>query len=150
MPNLCQFIPCSNRIWIVPNSCHFLTQLCPCLVNFTSITMPRRYEPSSSSDLFSIPKFAQCIEVFLCAGWGPFLSNLQGHDGVLFMQFSLGLEGKKTHVGSLTFEVLEESIFVATKLPRMGDRWFKNHQFSRSIYNRVFKPEFEIILGEKG
>jgi hypothetical protein len=107
--------------------------------------MPRRYEPSSYADLFSIPEFSQCREVFLHAGWGPFLSNLQGHDDGLSMQFSLGFDGKTTHVGSLTFEVSEESIAAATKLPRMGDRWFKNHQLSCSSYNRVFKPEFENI-----
>jgi hypothetical protein len=66
------------------------------------------------------------------------------------MQFSLGFDGKTTHVGSLTFEVLEESIAAATKLPRMGDRWFKNHQFLHSSYNRVFKTKFESISGEKG
>jgi hypothetical protein len=107
--------------------------------------MPRRYEPSSYADLFSIPEFAQCREVFLRVGWRPFLSNLQGHDDDLSMKFALGFDGKTTDVGYLTFEVSEESIATATKLPRMGDRWFKNHQFSHSSYNRVFKPEFESI-----
>jgi hypothetical protein len=112
--------------------------------------MPRRYEPSSYADLFAIPEFSQCIEVFLCAGWGPFLSSLQGHDDGLSMQFVVGFYGKKTHVGSLTFEVTEESIAVAKKLPRMGDRWFRNHQLSRSSYNKVFKPKFKSISREKG
>jgi hypothetical protein len=47
-----------------------------------------------------------------------------------------------THMGSLSFGVSEESIDAAMKLPRMGDRWFKNHQLLRSSYNRVVKPEF--------
>jgi hypothetical protein len=75
---------------------------------------------------------------------------LQGYDDDLSMQFSLGFDGKTTHVGSLSFEVSEESIAIATKLPRMGDRWFKNHQLLCSSYNRVFMPEFESISGEKG
>jgi hypothetical protein len=66
------------------------------------------------------------------------------------MQFAVGFDGKTTHVGSLIFEVTEETISTATKLPIMGDRWFKNHQLSRSSYNRVFKLEFESISGEKG
>jgi hypothetical protein len=66
------------------------------------------------------------------------------------MQFSLGLDGKKTRVWYLSFEVSEESISTTTKLPRMGDRWFKNYQLPCSSYNRVFKPEFENISGEKG
>jgi hypothetical protein len=115
------------------------------LVNFTSVTIPRRYEPSSYVDLFSIPEFTQRREVFLHAGWGPFLSSLQGHDDNLSMQFTLDFNGKTTHVGYLTFEVTEDSITAATKLPRMGDRWFRNHQLPGSSYNRVFKPEFESI-----
>jgi hypothetical protein len=112
--------------------------------------MPKRYEPSSYADLFSIPEFAQCMEVFLHAGWGSFLSSLQGHDDDLSMQFAVGFDDKITHVGSLNFAVTEESIVVATKLPRMGDRWFKNHQLSRLSYNRVFKPKFKRISGVKG
>ena len=66
------------------------------------------------------------------------------------MQFALGFDGKTTHVGYLSFEISEESIDAATKLPRMGDRWFKNHQLLCSSYNRVFKLEFHNISGEKG
>jgi hypothetical protein len=112
--------------------------------------MPKRYEPSSYADLFVIPKFAQFREVFLHAGWGPFLSSFQGHDDGLSMQFVVGFDGKIAHVGSLKFAVTEESIAATTILPRMGDRWFKNHQLPRSSYNKVFKPEFESISGEKG
>jgi hypothetical protein len=75
---------------------------------------------------------------------------LQGHDDGLSMQFAVGFDGKTTHVGSLAFEVSEEFIVAATNLPRMGDRWLKNHQLSLSSYNRVFKPEFERISGAKG
>jgi hypothetical protein len=149
-PCLVKFSLCSNRTQTVPNLCHCLARFLPCLVNSNSVTMPRRYEPSSYADLFSIPEFAQCREVFLRAGWGPFLSSLQGHDDGLSMQFAVGFDGKIAHVGSLNFAVTEESIVAATKLPRMGDRWFKNHQLSRSSYNRVFKPEFESISGAKG
>jgi hypothetical protein len=112
--------------------------------------MPKRYESSSYVDHFSIPEFSQCREVFLRAGWGPFFSNLQGQNDDLSMQFVIDFDGKTTRVESLSFEVSEESITIATKLPRMGDRWFKNHQLLCSSYNRVFKPEFENISGEKG
>jgi hypothetical protein len=135
---------------VVHNLCHLLAQLKPFLVNFTSATMPRRHAPSSYAGLFAIPKFSQCREVFLHAGWGPLLSSLKGHNDGLSMQFTLGFNGKTTHVESLTFEVSEESIAATTNLPRMGDRWFKNHQFSCSSYNKVFKPEFERISETKG
>jgi hypothetical protein len=105
--------------------------------------MPKRNEPSSYADIFGIPKFAQCREEFFCVqAGGAFLSNLQGHDDGLSMQFSLGFDGKIARIGYFSFEVSKESIVAATKLPRMGDRWFKNHQLLCSSYNRVFKPKF--------
>jgi hypothetical protein len=53
-------------------------------------------------------------------------------------------------MGYISFEVSEESIDAAMKLPRMGDRWFKNHQLLCSSYNKIFKPEFQNISIEKG
>jgi hypothetical protein len=90
--------------------------------------MPKRYEPSSYADLFAIPKFAHCREAFLHAGWGSFLSHLQGHDDDISMNFSLGFDGNTMLVGSLTFGVSEESIATTMNLLRVGDSWFKNHQ----------------------
>jgi hypothetical protein len=176
-PNFAEFALCSNHTQTVLNPCHFLACLHPCLVNFSlysnftqtvpnsflyvaqflpcmvnsnPVTMPKRYEPSSYANLFSVLEFTQCREVFLHANWGPFLSSLQGHDDSISIQFAVGFDGKIAHVGSLNFAVTEESIAVATKLPRMGDRWFKNYQLPRSSYNRVFKPEFKSISGAKG
>jgi hypothetical protein len=52
-------------------------------------------------------------------------------------------------MGYLTFGISEESIAIATKLPRMGDRWFKNHQLLRSSYNMVLNQNFRTYLGIK-
>jgi hypothetical protein len=89
--------------------------------------MPKWYELSSYADLFSIPEFTQCREVFLCIGWGPFLAHLQGHDDDISMQLSLGFDGRMDRMGYLTFMVFEESIASARKLPRVGDCCFKHH-----------------------
>jgi hypothetical protein len=107
-----------------------------------TVTMPKQYEPSSYSNLFSIPEFTQCREFFLCVGWGSFLAHLQGHDDGVSMQFFLRFDGRMSRVGSLTFVVSEESSALAKNLLRVGDRWFKHHQFPRASYNRVFKPKF--------
>jgi hypothetical protein len=48
------------------------------------------------------------------------------------------------------FVVFEESIASSTKLPRVGDHWFKHHPFPRESYNMVFKLEFQNIFGAKG
>ena len=63
------------------------------------------------------------------SGWVAFfLTNLQGHDDAVSLQFALGFDGHIAKVGSLEFPVTEESIALATGLPCTGDRWFKNLQ----------------------
>jgi hypothetical protein len=156
--HLCQH--CARPYLIALNLClivPFLGPIAPILcrispsVHFShTVIIPKWYEPSSYVDLFTIPEFTQCREVFLRAGWGSFLSHLQGHNDGISMQFTLGFDVKTTCVGSLTFGVSEESIAATTKLPRIVDRWFKNHQLPRSSYNRAFKPEFQNISGAKG
>jgi hypothetical protein len=138
-----QFVPSPGPI--TPS----LGEFCLCLF-IHLITINNRYEPSSYANIFSITEFAQCRELFLCAGWGPYLSHLQGHDDGISMPFSLNFDGKTVCVGSITIGVSKESIAATIKLPRMGDRWFKNHQLLHSSYNRVFKPEFQNISREKG
>ena len=88
--------------------------------------------------------------MFIRAGWHSFLTNLQGHNDAVSLQFSLGFDGHIAKVGSLEFSVTEESISLATGLPRTGDRWFKNFRLPRKDYDYVFKPEFLVVKGEKG
>jgi hypothetical protein len=75
---------------------------------------------------------------------------LQGYNDDVSMQFSLRFDGRMAHVGYLTFVVSKESIASATELPRVGDRWIKNHKFPCASYKRIFKPEFQNISGDKG
>jgi hypothetical protein len=64
--------------------------------------------------------------------------------------FPLVSMGRQHAWGLFPLKSQKYSIVAATKLPRMGDRWFKNHQLSCSTYNRVFKPEFKNFSGAKG
>jgi hypothetical protein len=80
---LCLIVPFLGPI--APILCEFL----PLSISSTPSRCPNGMSPSSYADLFAIPEFAQCREVFLHAGWGSFLSHLQGHDDGISMQFSL-------------------------------------------------------------
>ena len=69
---------------------------------------------------------AECREVFFRAGWKPFLHSLQGYDEESSLLFTMGFDGRTNRVGHLYFQVTEESISRATKLPREGERWHKH------------------------
>jgi hypothetical protein len=40
--------------------------------------------------------------------------------------FALNFNGTKTKAGMLEFEVSDHYIFVATKIPNFGEKWFKS------------------------
>jgi hypothetical protein len=69
------------------------------------VTMPKHYEPSSYAELLAIPKFTECREIFLRAGWGPFLASLQGHRDGVSLKFSLGFYGRLACIGFVAFLV---------------------------------------------
>ena len=88
--------------------------------------MLNQHEPSEYGQLLAMPEFLACKEMFIRVGWNSFLTNLQGHDDAISLQFALGFDEHTAKVGSLDFPVTEESIALATGLPRTGDHWFKN------------------------
>ena len=111
--------------------------------------MLNRHEPSKYGQLLATLDFLACKEMFIRARWHSFLTNLQGHDDAVSLQFTLGFDGHIAKVGSLEFQVTKESIAQATGLPHIGDRWFKNFRLPRKDYDCVFKPEFLAVKGEK-
>ena len=76
--------------------------------------MLNRHEPSEYGQLLAMPEFLACKEMFIWARWHSFLTNLQGHDDVVSLQFALGFDGHTAKFGSLEFPVTEESIALAT------------------------------------
>jgi len=102
------------------------------------------------AELLAILEFTECREIFLRAGWGPFLANMQGHNDGALLQFTFGFDGRLDPIGYLAFLVSKESISLATKFPRVGYWWFKHHQFPHPSYNRIFKPKFQNVSGAKG
>ena len=90
--------------------------------------MPNRFEPESYQDLFQMIEFRECREVFFHARWNPLLHLLQGYDEEVSLLFTIGFNGRMDRVDHLYFQVTEESISHATKLPREGElghkHWF--------------------------
>jgi len=69
-----------------------------------------RAEPTSWDDLEALEGFQVFKEKLIAHGWDHFLHSLQGHDESITLKFALGFDGKRAHMGSLNFEVSEQSI----------------------------------------
>ena len=63
--------------------------------------MLNQHEPSEYGQLLTMLEFLACKEMFIRAGWHSFLTNLQGHDYAVSLQFALGFDGHISQVGSL-------------------------------------------------
>jgi len=57
--------------------------------------------------------------------------------------FALNFNGTKTKVGMMEFEVFENSIFVATKIPDCGEKWFKSMPLNSSFSKEFLKHEYQ-------
>ena len=65
--------------------------------------MPNRLNPENYQDLFQMPNFRECREIFFQAVWNPFLHLLQGYDEEILLLSVMGFDGKLAMVGHLIF-----------------------------------------------
>jgi hypothetical protein len=99
-----------------------------------------RFEPQGLQLLDSNPIFR---EYFQTVGCLTFCENLQGGHMEVAKQFSMNFDGVKTRVGSLEFQVTEQTIATTTEMPLQGERWFKGMALDSSYCNDYFKPEYQ-------
>jgi len=81
-------------------------------------------------------------EVFQRVGCLSFFQNIQrGHPEVA-RQFASHLDGLKTKVGDLEFEVFEASIVETTWIPNTWERWFKSMTLNASFSKEFLKTDY--------
>jgi hypothetical protein len=89
-------------------------------------------------------------EVFKRVGGLSFCQNMpRGHPEVT-RQFELHFDGLKTKVWDLEFEVTEASISTPTKIPIIGEKWFKAMDLNVAYAKDLLKPEHQAGNLSKG
>jgi hypothetical protein len=77
------------------------------------------------NDIAYMKAHPEVCQMFKEAGYYKFCEKLQGsHQGVV-EAFSLSFDGVKAKVGTVEMYVDEALIEIATKIPSIGERWFK-------------------------
>jgi len=109
-----------------------------------------RAEPTSWAELEALEGFQNFKEKLSARGWDYFLHLLQGHNETVTLKFALGFDGQRAHMGSLTFEVSEQTIARVTRLPRTGKTCSKNSKVSKPDFKPFLKEEYESVSSTKG
>jgi hypothetical protein len=58
-------------------------------------------------------------------------------------EFSLNFNGVQKRIVDFTFQVLEETVVDATKIPIQGEKWFKGMPLDPILYNDFIKPKYK-------
>ena len=82
-----------------------------------------RFELSESELLDIEHEYAQLIEKI---GWGDFFRIFNGHHIEVTWNFDLSLKESVSQIGSLCLVISKDLIEMDMKLPKKGERWFKN------------------------
>jgi hypothetical protein len=99
-----------------------------------------RVEPHDLQLINSDPLFKESFQRVGCLA---FCEKMQrGHPEVA-KQFALNFNGVKTKVGTLEFEVTEQSIATTTEIPIQGEKWFKAMSLKSDFSKDFLKPEYQ-------
>jgi len=96
-----------------------------------------RDEPHDMQLIHSESFFKEAFQRMACLN---FCHKMQRGHPEVSKQFALNFSGTKTKVGVLEFEVSEKSIYVATKIPDCGEKWFKSMSLNSSFSKEFLKP----------
>lgn len=136
-------VTCSNSV------CYAAISLHRRLFPYSKMVLVRA-EPTSWADLEALEGFQSFRAKLATHEWDYFLHLLQGHNEAITLKFALGFDGKQAHMGSLTFEVTEQSIARVTRLPRTGKACSKNSKVSKHDFKIFLKNEYETVSCTKG
>ena len=71
--------------------------------------------------------------LFKKIGWGSFFRRFSGHNTKVTRQFALSLKENVAQIGGFKFIIDEDKIAKATKLPHIGERWFKGGRVDKKM-----------------
>ena len=64
-------------------------------------------------------------------GWENFFRSFDGHHAEVTKLFAMNLKDDIVQIGGFEFIINEDKIVEATKLPQVGERWFKGSMVNK-------------------
>ena len=95
--------------------------------------------------------YPQFKEMLQKAGWLNFIENFDGYHKEIIKSFARSFDGTDVEIGDINFAVIKSFITEATKLPRHGERWFKNNEFHSESWKLILRnPGMDVSIFRKG
>ena len=85
---------------------------------------PNRFEPIKIQDITASPSILSCFQEMGCFDFCNKVQEIGSHPHLTEL-FSLRLHMKKVHIAGLDFELTPKAVSKATKIPCIGEKWFK-------------------------
>lgn len=84
------------------------------------------------------------------AGWLSFIEKFNGYHKEITKSFARSFDGMDVEIGDIKFSLTESFIVETTKLPRLGERWFKNKEFHDESWKVILKnPGMDTSVSRK-
>ena len=96
-----------------------------------------RFEISGPELVESNPEAAALFEKI---GWGSFFKGFSGHHVEITRQFPMSLKDDVAQVGDFQLILNEDMIPKATKLPQIGEHWFKGQKVKKKKCEMFLLP----------
>jgi len=86
-------------------------------------------------------EYQYCKEKIEKVGWVPFLEKFRGHHDGISSAFFQSHDGTSVQLGNLKLTITKATIAEATKLPYIGENYFKGIIVDIGIYKKFLKLE---------
>ena len=73
-------------------------------------------------------------------GWGNFFRSFSGHNAEVTKLFALSLKENVAQIGGFKFIVDEDKIAKETRLPQIGEHWFKGGKVNKKKCQSLLLP----------
>lgn len=83
--------------------------------------------------------------------WWEFIEKIDGFEKELTKSFDWSFDATKAKIGDIRIVVTKSFIANVTRLPRVGETWFKNRGIKRDDWRTFLKnPDMDITIFKKG
>ena len=99
----------------------------------------KRFEPTTTKELNDSPSVLFNYHEVGCLDFFQKVQEVTNHPS-LTQLFALRLQGKHVHLAGLDFVLTPRSVSKATKIPYLGEKWFKQAYLELNHYMPFLKP----------